>query len=54
MTRTIPKLWMNWRKKRLSQITETSLQKEKRKLADYLLYRGWESDLVYGKVHELI
>jgi len=41
-------------KKRLSQITETNLQKRKKKLADYLLYRGWESHLVYEKVKELI
>ena len=41
-------------KKRLSQLTETNVQKRKRKLADYLLYRGWESDLVYGKIKELI
>jgi len=41
-------------KKRLSQITETNLQKRKKKLADYLLYRGWESHLVYEKIKELI
>ena len=41
-------------KKRLEAIKETNLQKRKRKLADYLLYRGWESNLVYGKIQELI
>ncbi|NNK18487.1 MAG: RecX family transcriptional regulator [Maribacter sp.] len=41
-------------KKRLEAIKETNIQKRKRKLADYLLYRGWESHLVYGKVKELI
>ncbi len=41
-------------KKRLDAIKETNLQKRKRKLADYLLYRGWESHLVYGKVKELV
>ncbi|MEM1260455.1 MAG: regulatory protein RecX [Bacteroidota bacterium] len=41
-------------KKRLYQIKETHPQKIKRKLADYLLYRGWESDLVYEKIKELI
>jgi regulatory protein len=41
-------------KKRLSQITETNIQKRKKKLADYLLYRGWESHLVYQKIKELI
>ena len=29
------------------------LQKRKRKLADYLLYRGWESELVYDKISVL-
>ena len=41
-------------KKRLKAIKETNVQKRKRKLADYLLYRGWESDLVYSKIQELI
>ena len=41
-------------KKRLLQISETNIQKRKKKLADYLLYRGWESHLVYGKLKELI
>ena len=40
--------------KRLRQITEKNSQKRKRKLADYLLYRGWESHLVYAKIQELI
>jgi regulatory protein len=41
--------------KRLSQITsEENLQKKRKKLADYLLYRGWESNLVWVKVKELI
>lgn len=41
-------------KKRLSQINEKNTQIRKRKLADYLLYRGWESHLVYPKINELI
>ncbi|MEZ4809583.1 MAG: regulatory protein RecX [Allomuricauda sp.] len=41
-------------KKRLSQITESNIQKKKKKLADYLLYRGWESHLVYAKLKDLI
>ena len=41
-------------KKRMLQIKETNLQKRRRKLADYLLYRGWESHLVYEKIKELI
>ncbi len=40
--------------KRLRQLeNETNLQKKKKKLADYLLYRGWESTLVWGKVNEV-
>ncbi|MGB5665424.1 MAG: regulatory protein RecX [Maribacter sp.] len=41
-------------KKRLEAIKETNIQKRKRKLADYLLYRGWESHLVYDKILELV
>ena len=41
-------------KKRLKQIKDTDTQKKKKKLADYLLYRGWESHLVYEKVNELV
>ncbi|SDQ09263.1 regulatory protein RecX [Flagellimonas zhangzhouensis] len=41
-------------KKRLEQITETNPLKKKKKLADYLLYRGWENHLVYDKINELI
>jgi len=41
-------------KKRISQIKETNVYKKRKKLADYLLYRGWESDLVYNKVMELV
>ena len=44
----------NLAKKRLDQITETNTQKRGKKLADYLLYRGWESHLVYEKLKELI
>ena len=41
--------------KRLRQLTsEENLQKKRRKFADYLLYRGWESNLVYEKVAQLI
>ena len=41
-------------KKRLEAIKETNIQKRKRKLTDYLLYRGWESHLVYDKILELV
>lgn len=40
--------------KRLNQIKETNKYKKRKKLADYLLYRGWESDLVYEKVTSLV
>lgn len=40
--------------KRLGQIKEQHPLKRKRKLADYLLYRGWEPSKVYEKVHELV
>ena len=41
-------------KKRLGQLKETNKLKKRKKLADYLLYRGWESHLVYEKMKELI
>lgn len=40
--------------KRLASIRETNALKRKKKLCDYLLYRGWESHLVYAKASELI
>lgn len=40
--------------KRWQQLTsESNLQIKRKKLADYLFYRGWESELVYGKVNEI-
>ena len=39
--------------KKAEGIRETSVQKKRKKLADYLFYRGWESHLVYDKVNEL-
>ena len=35
-------------------IRETNSLKKKKKLSDYLVYRGWEPHLVYDKVNELI
>lgn len=35
-------------------IKDANSQKKRKKLADYLLYRGWESHLVYDKIRELI
>jgi len=40
--------------KRVDSIRETDKQKKRKKLADYLFYRGWESHLVYDKIRELI
>lgn len=40
--------------KKLGTIRESNKLKKKKKLADYLLYRGWEPHLVYDKVNELI
>lgn len=42
-------------KKRFEQLSsETNLQKKRKKIADYLLYRGWESFLVYEKIRALV
>ncbi|AZQ43267.1 regulatory protein RecX [Nonlabens ponticola] len=41
-------------RKRNQQLTETDKYKRRKKLADYLLYRGWESHLVYAKAKELV
>ena len=35
-------------------LTDKNKFKKKKKLVDYLLYRGWESHLVYEKASELI
>lgn len=40
-------------KKKYTSLTEMNKQKKKKKLMDYLLYRGWERHLVYEKVSEL-
>lgn len=41
--------------KRLRQLEkESNIRKKKKKLADYLLYRGWESNLVWEKVGEVV
>jgi regulatory protein len=40
--------------KKVASLTDTNLFKRKKKLTDYLLYRGWESALVYDKVNTLI
>lgn len=40
--------------KKADSIRETNKYKKRKKLIDYLLYRGWESHLVYDKANELI
>ncbi len=40
--------------KRFDAIKESNPYKKRKKLADYLLYRGWETDLVYQKIKELM
>ena len=40
--------------KKMNSIKETNPFKKKKKLIDYLLYRGWESHLVYEKANELL
>ena len=39
--------------KRLASLNEKNKYKRKKKVADYLLYRGYESDLVYEKLKEI-
>jgi regulatory protein len=41
-------------KKRNDAVKESNPYKRKKKIADYLLYRGWESHLVYEKINELV
>jgi regulatory protein len=41
--------------KRLRQLaSEKNLQKKRKKLADYLFYRGWEPELVYDKINNIL
>ncbi|MEK6153197.1 regulatory protein RecX [Flavobacteriaceae bacterium 3-367] len=41
-------------KKRLASLSDKDWGKRRKKLADYLLYRGWETELVYEKLNELL
>lgn len=39
--------------KRINQLdAEVDIQKKRKKFVDFLLYRGWESSLIWGKVRE--
>jgi len=40
--------------KKAALISEQNILKKRKKLTDYLLYKGWESDLVYAKVIDLV
>ncbi len=40
--------------KRVEALKDGPVQQRRKKLADYLFYRGWESQLVYDKVKELL
>ena len=40
--------------KKNNSLKETDKYKKRKKLIDYLLYRGWETFLVYDKANELI
>jgi regulatory protein len=41
-------------RKKTNSISENNKMKKRKKLIDYLLYRGWESEMVYAKANELI
>ncbi|QBA65157.1 regulatory protein RecX [Muriicola soli] len=41
-------------KKRFKQLKGLNPWQQKKKLGDYLLYRGWESDLVYEQINRLV
>jgi len=41
-------------RKRNAAIKETNPFKRKKKITDYLVYRGWETHLVYEKINELV
>ena len=53
-TKAYSKTFDELAEKRLNQLTEKNLQKRRKKLADYLFYRGWESHLVFAKIKELV
>lgn len=40
--------------KKVDSMMESNSYKKKKRLIDFLLYRGWESHLVYDKANELI
>ncbi len=40
--------------KKYASLKETDKYKKRKKLTDYLLYRGWETQLVFEKVNSLV
>ncbi|WP_418636323.1 regulatory protein RecX [Winogradskyella sp.] len=40
--------------KRIAQVKAPNDYKKKKKVADYLLYRGWESHLIYERLNEAL
>ena len=40
--------------KRINQVKGPNIYKKKKKVIDYMLYRGWESNLVYEKLNDYI
>lgn len=40
--------------RKAENLREPNILKKKKKLADYLFYRGWESQLIYDKINELL
>jgi len=40
--------------KRVNQVKESNKYKKRKKVVDYLLYRGWESHLIYEKLNEYV
>ena len=51
---TYLKTFENLADKKWESLSENNLQKKKKKWVDYLFYRGWESELIYGKLRGLI
>jgi regulatory protein len=39
--------------KKLSSLSKLSSIEKKKKIISYLLYRGWESNLIYSKINEI-
>ena len=40
--------------KKWEAMNESNIYKKKKKLVDYLLYRGWDSHLIYDKANDLL